>query len=60
LALAPSLSACATGDGAKRPAHTVEAVGKVIESLMGERFTARSRVVAVVSTSSGDVALEQK
>ena len=26
----------------------------------GERFTARSHVIAIVSTSSGDVALEQK
>jgi hypothetical protein len=36
LAVALLLSACATGEGAKRPAHTVEAVGKVIASLAGE------------------------
>lgn len=34
--LALMLSACATGESAKRPAHTIEAVGKVIDSLAVE------------------------
>lgn len=60
-----TLSACATGDDAKRPAHTIEAVGKVIESLAGEaaRRTAtdgyRGLPVVVGVASHSPTALEQ-
>lgn len=59
------LSACASGDGAKRPAHAVEAVGKVIESLTGEaarRTTAegyRGLPVVVATARQDPSALEQ-
>jgi len=59
------LSACATDDAAKRPAHTVEAVGKVIESLAGEaaRRAAtdgyRGLPVVVGVASQSPTALEQ-
>jgi hypothetical protein len=60
------LSACATGDAAKRPAHSVEAVGKVIESLAGEaaRRSAtdgyRGLPVVVGVASQSPTALEHK
>ena len=61
-----ALSGCASSDTAKRPAHTIEAVGKVIESLAGEaarRVAAdgyRGLPVVVGVASHSPTALEQK